>query len=161
MESILISINPKHCANIVSGKKTIEIRKSSPLLASTPFKCFIFCRKYEPFHPTCYCWVSQVNYIGNGKVVGEFICDDIAELDGSFFDEQEERDTEEISEFLRDSCMTYSELCDYVGDKTFYAWHISDLVVYDKPKELRDFVSVHPLIKCPHDFVYAQEVNHG
>ena len=34
-----------------------------------------------------------------------------------------------------------AELMDYVEflDKTFYLWHISDLKIYDKPKELWEF----------------------
>ena len=113
---------------------------------------------------------SQDNFLCK-KVIGEFVCDGIVKFDSSFFDEQEERDTDEIAELLRDSCLTYSELCNYVGCKTFYAWHISELVVYDKPKELRDFARVSSpydqtgvkrrAIKSMQGFVYVEEINHG
>ena len=33
----------------------------------------------------------------------------------------------------------HSHLRSYVGTKDFYGWHISDLVIYDKPKELSEF----------------------
>jgi len=44
MESVLISIQPKWCELIASGKKTIEVRKTRPKL-DTPFKVYIYCTK--------------------------------------------------------------------------------------------------------------------
>ncbi len=35
--------------------------------------------------------------------------------------------------------LTETELHRYAGGKNCYAWHISDLVIYDKPKELSEF----------------------
>ena len=40
--AVLISIRPKWCEKIISGEKTIEVRKTRPKLA-TPFKCHIYC----------------------------------------------------------------------------------------------------------------------
>ena len=42
MKAVLISINPKRCAEIASGEKTIEIRKTATKI-ETPFKCYIYC----------------------------------------------------------------------------------------------------------------------
>ena len=42
MKSVLISISPKWCELIASGKKTIEVRKTRPKI-SMPFKCYIYC----------------------------------------------------------------------------------------------------------------------
>ena len=75
----------------------------------------------------------------NRKVIGEFICDEICKYGQAIFDEQEPFDTEEISELLQQSKLTYSELRKYVGLKDFYTLHISDLVIYDKPRELSEF----------------------
>ena len=44
MKSVLISIRPKWCELIASGKKTIEVRKTRPNI-ETPFKCYIYCTK--------------------------------------------------------------------------------------------------------------------
>ena len=41
-KSVLISIQPEWCYRILSGEKTIEIRKNKPNL-TTPFKCYIYC----------------------------------------------------------------------------------------------------------------------
>ena len=38
------------------------------------------------------------------------------------------------------SCLTPYDFKDYLQDKIGYAWDIEDLVIFDKPKELREFV---------------------
>lgn len=50
----------------------------------------------------------------------------------------------------RESCLTYSEIRKYIGkgDKTFYGWNISDLKIYDTPKELGKFYLSNPNIQC-------------
>lgn len=46
-------------------------------------------------------------------------------------------------DFCKRTCLTFEEVKAYIGEecfcKTFYGWHISDLVIYDKPKDLTDF----------------------
>ena len=46
MIAVLISIRPKWCEKIISGEKTIEVRKTRPKM-DTPFKCYIYCTKAE------------------------------------------------------------------------------------------------------------------
>lgn len=36
-------------------------------------------------------------------------------------------------------CLSYEELETYLGKFVGYGWHISDLKIYDKPKELGEF----------------------
>lgn len=48
MKSVLISIQPKWCELIASGKKTIEVRKTKPN-SYTPFKCYIYCTNKKPY----------------------------------------------------------------------------------------------------------------
>lgn len=36
-------------------------------------------------------------------------------------------------------CLSYDEVKDYGKGKTLYGWHISDLKIYDKPRELIEF----------------------
>lgn len=46
---------------------------------------------------------------------------------------------------LKEMCLSAQEIFDYIGiGKYLYGWHISDLKIYDKPKELSDFWT----IKC-------------
>ena len=44
MKAVLMSIQPKFCELIASGKKTVEVRKTKPKL-ETPFKVYIYCTK--------------------------------------------------------------------------------------------------------------------
>ena len=44
MKSILISIKPKYVADILNGKKTLEIRKSMPK-CELPIDVYIYCTK--------------------------------------------------------------------------------------------------------------------
>ena len=44
MKAVLISIRPKWCEKIISGEKTIEVRKTRPKMYR-PFKCYIYCTK--------------------------------------------------------------------------------------------------------------------
>lgn len=44
MKSVMISIQPKWCELIASGKKTVELRKTKPDI-DTPFKVYIYCTK--------------------------------------------------------------------------------------------------------------------
>lgn len=138
MKSVLISIKPKWCELIKSGKKTIEVRKARPKI-DTPFKCYIYCTKVRTDMPAFVDEDGHVIYTVGGNVIGEFVCDEIEHFTKAFFDEQDERDTEEIAYFLEESCLSYSELCNYVKLDDFYGWHISDLKIYDKPRELSEF----------------------
>ena len=137
MKSVLISIQPKWCGLIASGKKTVEVRKTKPKLL-TPFKCYIYCTK--GFKPnTAY---SYKTWAGCGKVIGEFVCDEIYDgiLSKSYF-------VDSVNIGYDKTCVSIDEIAKYLdvygayGMFEFYGWHISDLVIYDKPKELSEFVN--------------------
>ena len=130
MKSVLISIKPKYVELIASGKKTIEVRKSRPKI-ETPFKCYIYCTYGQ----------ENENYMlgKRGKVIGEFVCDRIYEIKnlGSSF--MIGNDIALTNRIARESCLEFPDLRTYLKDKNGYAWHISDLKIYDKPKELGEF----------------------
>jgi predicted transcriptional regulator len=130
MKSVLISIQPKWCKLICSGEKTVEVRKNRPN-CELPFKCYIYCTKGKPtFTQSAFC-----DDISNGKVIGEFVCDRIID---SFLNNND-------GWFVELGCLTQKEIDEYQGDKAIlYGWHISDLKIYDKPKELSEFWT----IKC-------------
>ena len=125
-KSVLLSIKPKYCELIASGKKTIEVRKTKPKL-ETPFKCYIYETKvlYKP---------NGCNHLfkGEGKVIGEFVCDTII-TDRTFGHDPM---------FKALSCMSNAEIASYCTANEMYGFHISDLVIYDKPKELGEFKKV-------------------
>lgn len=135
-KAVLISIRPKWCQKIVSGEKTIEVRKTKPKL-ETPFKCYIYCTlpKYphEDFIATNY---PMPQFYGGGKIIGDFTCDRIFPI--IVFDNGSIRNW--LFEHMERSCLAYEELADYIGNgKTGYGWHISDLLIYDHPRELSEF----------------------
>lgn len=137
MKSVLISIRPEWCDKIASGEKTIEIRKSKPNI-EPPFKCYIYETKainrqklivdLDGELPSTYAR-------GRGKVIGEFICDSIETIGVPFPAFQNEM----RKEIIEQSCMSYSELHFYAGHRSLYGWHISNLVIYDKPLDICTF----------------------
>lgn len=137
MKSVLISIRPEWCEKIVSGKKTIEVRKTRPK-CETPFKCFIYMTAGNAVYPVT---INGNPYIcsnnGGKQVIGEFICDRISEAHwmqdfGYACVYKEWQDNED--------CMTNDEMLAYIGDKdVLYGWHISELKIYDEPKGLWEF----------------------
>lgn len=135
-KAVMLSIRPKWCQKIASGEKTIEVRKTRPNLP-TPFKCYIYCTlpKYphEDFIATNY---PMPQFYGGGKVIGEFTCDRIFPI--NVFDNGSIQNW--LFEHMERSCLAYEELVGYIGNgKTGHGWHISDLLIYDQPRELTAF----------------------
>lgn len=128
MKAVLISIQPKWCELIASGKKTVEVRKTRPKI-ETPFKVYIYQTidggaKYDRI-------VSSGLICG--KVIGEFVCDKIVKFENSWYDPA-------FGETSDLSCVGWDELAKYLGGNEYgYGWHISDLVIYDKPRDLSEF----------------------
>ena len=131
MKSVLISIQPKWCELIASGEKTIEVRKTRPKL-ETPFKVYI----YETQGRTETPWIDEDGheiFKGRGQVIGEFVCDRII---SSFLNNND-------GWFVELGGLSKEEIDKYQGDKAIlYGWHISDLVIYDKPRELGEFYQI-------------------
>lgn len=125
MKAVLISIKPKWVEKIASGEKTIEVRKTAP--QEVPFKAYIYCTYGNP----------KENYaLGKrGKVIGEFVCDDIGTT--SWISTPEKLDWKDG--YNEETCLTNRETYEYSKGGLFYEWHISDLKIYDKPKELSEF----------------------
>jgi len=140
MKSVLISIQPKWCELIASGKKTIEVRKTRPKIDGA-FKCYIYCTKenIDIQHKKIWWHKDSTGYahIMNGKAIGEFVCDYTTYMQNPF--------TGEIyPDILIASFLTQKEADTYANGRTLYGWHISDLKIYDKPKELSEFALCKP-----------------
>ena len=133
MKSVLISIRPKWCALIASGKKTIEVRKTCPKLP-TPFKCYIYCtqdKRLSFWKSKTYAYADDRSHNmfdirGNGKVIGEFVCDLIGLHRGTD---------------VPSSCVPVEELKKYANGKRLALWHICAVKIYDNPRELSEFVN--------------------
>jgi len=150
MQAVLFAVRPEWCRKIATREKTIEVRKTAPKLPA-PYKGFLYCtqphpkRRKDVFYPF-FETVKKMTippeglmvtaYPGNGKVWAEFICNSADPHDLPYPAYQREVDPM----LLKGSCLTYTELHNYVGSgNRFYGLHISELTIYDKPRELSDF----------------------
>lgn len=132
MKSVLISTQPRWCKLTASGKKRIEVRKTKPKI-EVPFKAYIYCTKGDPvFTQSAFC-----DEVSNGKVIGEFVCDKIDEYRYGVYDGEFAYHIPTVEG--EKTCMEYTEAEEYGNGKPLYFWHISDLVIYDKPMELSEF----------------------
>ena len=145
MKSVLISIRPKWCEKICheigkdeNGKsiyeKRIEVRKTAP--KEVPFKAYIYETYDKKYADIGICWRNGKTFEhGCKKVIGEFVCDEVYEYTFSHY-EAEYRVTHVEQEAMR---LNQPKLIQYGKGKTLYGWHISDLKIYDVPKELSEF----------------------
>ncbi len=160
MKSVLISIKPKWCELIANGRKLIEVRKTRPKL-ETPFKCYIYCtndyRNRATKSNNCEFWVgkplndiSKGRYFCNGKVIGEFVCskiDRLAICGYSNSDKELRRVDDNFAaydldyDYLNKCRLSLGELKNYANGNGLYGWHISNLKIYNEPKDLDDFMA--------------------
>lgn len=162
MKAILMSIKPKWVAKILNGEKTIEIRKKFP--KDYVGWVYIYCTKSKPYITGIYNHENKIVYgdIGNkrhninGKVVARFWCDKVEEIKELYEQGETMYDWNEYlkvssmtyKEFLDKSCLSERELHDYLKyleyekDIYGYAIHITKLEIFDKPKEISEFMKV-------------------
>lgn len=135
MDSILFPIHPEHCKRIIDGVKEWEFRTRPPKIEQD-YRGFIYCTKsgYKRLVKD----TPDGKVIGSGKVIGEFICDDMVEVvKGGFVNPFAIN-----NRILERGCLSPKEMMEYTDHyrKDLYALHISQLVIYDKPRELTDFM---------------------
>lgn len=145
MKSVLISIQPYYVFLIIARRmgwhipqeKTVEVRKNFPKDSAWNKRVHIYCSKnrksfnripaqYQPFMEKLL-----------GKVVGNFECDSIRKggADNTLQAYYHNNPAE--------TCLTDQELVLYANfGKPLYFWHISDLKVYDVPKDLGEFHTI-------------------
>lgn len=161
MKSIMTAVSPYLCEKIASGECKILVRKSVP--KEVPFKDYIYATKPKRFFKCGAVstsdkllwlangkvemgdgfkfWADGDEYqCLNGRVIGEFICDKVYLIknQGSRFAVADEEQSV-TNEIARQSCLDYDDMVSYLGNKDGYGLHISDLKIYDKPKELSEF----------------------
>ena len=176
-KAVLISIRPRWCEKIVNGNKTIEVRKTRPKM-DTPFKCYIYCTlpKYphEDFIATDY---PRPQFYGGGKVIGEFTCDridwithvgytGIPGLAETCICDAATMRTSPVGGLLNAACLTSKMLNDYLARGDGYGWHITDLRIYDAPRELSEFTGLrntrfgaapYDIKRAPQSWCYVEE----
>lgn len=165
-KAVLLSIRPKWCKKILDGEKTVEVRRTCPKL-ETPFRVYVYCTNARPRFALADVfrgnWCAEVAEISgyskddaertfdifNGRIIGEFTCKKITGLThvgetgnwepaslhvmapGSYY--------KPADELLEAACMSKETAEKYLKGRDGLAWHISDLKIYDKPRELDEF----------------------
>lgn len=150
MKSVLISIQPYWVFLIIARlmgwnipqEKTVEVRKDYPKDKAWNKRVHIYCSKSRKSFNRIPKEYQPLMEKLLGKVIGSFVCDKVERFTvGSL----------RCDDIERMACLSYSEMLDYfykpneLDGKTVkfgYAWHISDLKIYDKPKELGEFKNV-------------------
>lgn len=160
MKAIMISIQPQYVEKILNGEKTIEIRKTMPK-CELPCKVYIYCtmgkntivyveRKGEKD------WYGNIakntmivtrpkydymNYTNEtlGKVIAEFMLNKVDILERDLNDWLPKNRYDVSNDLLKNINLNQEQLWNYGQGETLYAWHIDNLKIYDKPKELSEF----------------------
>lgn len=151
-KSVLMSIQPYWVFLIIARfmgwnipqDKTVEVRKDFPKDSAWNRVVHIYCSKNgKSFNriPKQYQPLMEKLL---GKVVGQFVCNKVVVY--SFMNITPYPD-EEKTYFISDknlskTCLSMEELENYGQGQTLYGWHITDLKIYDKPKELSEFKKV-------------------
>lgn len=159
MKAVLISIRPKWCEKIFNGQKTIEVRKTVPRL-ETPFKVYVYMTKRK--------WIFKLlPFLKNrfAKVIGEFVCDKIEKID------LQAQCTATLSErwtfnrIAKQACLTVEQLKEYLSGNIGYGWRITEPKLFDKPKELSEFMLGNgwiagrfPVKRAPQSYVYVEDL---
>lgn len=158
MKAIMKSVSPRICEKVANGDCTILVSKTAPK-CEVPFKGYICCTNAKPYlyreaNPPFKLFLDSDLYKGegyddrlfSGKVIGEFVCDEIIEWQ---YDKRHQYYVD-----CPDDCTSYfpylkchseatglkcSEIEKLGKGKPLYGLHISDLKIYDKPKELSEF----------------------
>lgn len=176
MKTIIVSVKPNGAEQIMNGKKPREVRK---FYIEPPFKVvnyitqgdsLVYSEDYEdvawnkPYidKENNRVWTTYKDAISkklckdrawNGKVAFEYIVNKVDRYEydkekimgegyfGLYYDE------------LKKACLTFDEALVYGNKKDLYGFHISDLKIYDKPKEVNQFykefeIDFDGFIKC-------------
>lgn len=142
MRSTMTSVQPYWVFLIIAEakgwkipqKKEVEVRKDYPKAEDWDRTNYIYCgqnkssfnripKEYQPLMRPLL-----------GKVVAEFTADMIEP-----FTPTEKGIMFQRFSALHDTCLSVEEIKEYANGKTVYGWRISDLKVYDTPKELGEF----------------------
>lgn len=143
---ILASIKPYYYYLIAEEKKKIEIRKSA--LKNLPQDIAFYMSKDEKSFAKIPKEFQEKYRKHFGKIGIKVVCDKVDEY--KFHEGLTEFNSMGLPSRIYGSylifvdeyksmCLSYDEVKDYGKGKTLYGWHISDLKIYDNPKELSEF----------------------
>lgn len=151
VNAVLLSLKPRFCNLIISGAKNIEIRKNRPT-GELPFKVYVYCpeRNTRNSHHILEVHSEGKIYRCNGKIIGEFICEEIISSNDS--------STSNYSALEEGSCLSSQELSAYGRGKPLYGWRISFFHLYDRPQDPETLCTTEgkPIHRPPQSWCYAR-----
>lgn len=141
-KSVLVSIRPYYAFLIIAHKmgwdtpqeKLIESRKDYPKDEEWNKVVHIYCSKDKKSFDRIPVQYQPIMEKFLGRVVSEFVCDMVYKWGYDYCDGVDIDD-----DLILDTCLDREDINIYAKGKTLYGWHISDLKIYDKPKELSEF----------------------
>ena len=168
MKSVLVSIHPQWCKKIFNGEKTIEVRKTRPLI-DMPFKVYVYCTKQKLTKTTCmhsylhknepkackkygeittWCSIGDVHV--NSNTPWSFRAYGMhGKVIGSFVCDKVYKivpDGEYYSngydiddDMLSETCLGRGYLTGYGLGYTLYGWHITEPQLFEKPRDITEF----------------------
>ena len=171
MRAIILVCSPEETTKILNGDKSLLIRKLKPN-CELPIDVYIYCTKdsekalvktfNQGYQETrVYDEIWKENHIKlNGKVVAKFTLNKVEEIKPTdiyetFSTNPFDTQIQETCEWCKKSCLTFSELDNYLNGNKGYGWHITKLEIFDKPKEISEFHKVDKswgfiCYNCPH-----------
>lgn len=136
MKPILMSLSPYWYYLICEGIKSIEVRSRIPKDQNWNKKVACYMTKDKKSFNRIPKEFQEKYKTHFGKVGMQFMCDKIENIDipyPAYFSEVKNRE-----ELENKTCLTLMQMHQYSKDR-LYGLHISDLKIYDKPKELGEF----------------------
>ena len=165
-KKVLISIHPKWCDRIFSGKKTIEVRKTRPKL-KPPFEVLVY-ETTASYRVGTGIFLYGIELYGTakgtGKVIGSFVCNKILDLPC---------ETTQPNWLKEKTLLTDGQYFNYLGHKDGYGWYITEPKLFDKPKHISefgkcktervsrygsDYLVFYPLKRAPQSWCYVEEI---
>lgn len=117
-----------------------ERQESDHLFANGKVIGEFICDRIEDFY-CCSVPYQKENNLGYGHFVDNGVYKVNGWFEGIVFERKDRYiDSMLKNNDLKEMCLSAQEIFDYIGmGKTLYGWHISNLKIYDKPKELSEF----------------------
>ena len=189
MKRLMISVHPEWVEKILNGEKTVEVRPWIPK-GELPLEVLIYVTKGEqlerhwkkvlPLSEQFILYGQKVKkdrlsspHCLNGKVVAKFTLNKAEEIimrkicgEWEVYGSENGQDS-----LIQKSCLTQKEIFRYLKGNNGYAWHIDDLKIFERPKELSEFKTVvhypknivqiyldyKPLKKAPQKMVWVEK----
>lgn len=139
MRDVLISLKPYYYYLIGEGIKKVEVRKSCPKAEDWSRNSWFYMSREEKSFAKIPKEFQEKYRKHFGKVGMRFVCDRVYDL-RCLPNEYSGKPAGTYEQFIcENSCLSFDDIKTYGKGTSIYGWHITDLVVYDEPRDLSEF----------------------